>query len=129
MNMLSKSMPVPSPDTMAQLPRSWPPNTGCDPVAIVGGVGDHGPFSVAVPADLQVVTSAAEQVRGALDNRERALVIRAIDHLDASQYARQAGAIGAAEVALAASRRVLCGLAGISDEVDTEGSLRYGVIA
>lgn len=101
-----------SPDTMAQVPRSWPPNTGCDPTTIVGGFGDQG--SSLVSADLQAVTVAvaAERVR-------RDLVIRAVGYLDLSRYARQAGDNGSAEAALNASRRILLGIAGISDGDDT----------
>lgn len=59
---------VPSPDIMAQVPRSWPPNTGCDPAAIV--VGDQDPPPGAMQADAQVVAvvaAAAERVRVAVD--------------------------------------------------------------
>lgn len=52
----------PSVDTLSQVPRSWPPNTGCDPGAPVEAPGDQGP-----PVDLQVVTGAAERVRSVVE--------------------------------------------------------------
>lgn len=45
-----------SPDTLAQPPRSWPPNTGCDPV-------DH----ARLPIDPRGVAVAAERVRGVVN--------------------------------------------------------------
>jgi DNA-directed RNA polymerase subunit RPC12/RpoP len=111
---------VSGPDAMTQVPRSWPPNTGCDPTTIVGGFGGQG--SSRASAGLQVVAVAAvaaEHARAGMNSRERDLVISAVGHLDSSRYARQAGDNGSAESALNACRRVLLGLAGISDGGDT----------
>ena len=55
---------LPSPDTLGQVPRSWPPNTGCDPTVPIVAFGDPPPL--APPPDLKVmgvVAFSAERVR------------------------------------------------------------------
>jgi len=47
---------VPSPDTMGQPPRSWPPNTGCDPAD-----------QILLAVDLRGVASVAERVRSVVN--------------------------------------------------------------
>lgn len=55
---------LPSPDTLEQMPRSWPPNTGCDPTVPVAATGD--PRPLVPPANMKIIANvafSAERVR------------------------------------------------------------------